>query len=151
MIMLQKLYPFKLSDADMTNIYILYIRSILEQSCQVWHFSITQEERNDLERVQKTACKIILSERYSDYTSALEALNLETLNQRRYTLSLKFAKKCLKYEQTKYMFPLNNTEVADMRQKQKYQVKFAKTSRLLKSSIPQLQRALNDDVNANKK
>ena len=151
MIMLQKLYPFKLSDADMTNIYILYIRSILEQSCQVWHFSITQEERNDLERVQKTACKIILSERYSDYTSALEALNLETLNQRRYTLSLKFAKKCLKYEQTKYMFPLNNTEVADIRQKQKYQVNFAKTSRLLKSSIPQLQRALNDDANANKK
>ena len=44
MIMLHKLYPFNIGDAEMVNIYILFIRSVLEQSCQVWSYSITEEE-----------------------------------------------------------------------------------------------------------
>ena len=48
----------------MVKIYILYIRSILEQSCQVWHYSITEEEKSDLERVQKIAYRIILGDSY---------------------------------------------------------------------------------------
>jgi hypothetical protein len=65
-----------------------------------WHFSITNEEKADIERVQEAACKIILGERYSDYPSALDALNLDSLATRRQTLSLKFVKKCLKFNQT---------------------------------------------------
>ena len=63
MIMLHKLYSFNVDvdDEEMVKIYVLYIRSILEQSCQVWHFSITQEEKGDIERVQKVACRIILN------------------------------------------------------------------------------------------
>ena len=55
--MLHKLYSFNVDvdDEEMVKIYVLYIRSILEQSCQVWHFSITQEEKGDIERVQKVA------------------------------------------------------------------------------------------------
>ena len=140
--MLHKLYSFNLSDEDMVTIYTLYIRSILEQSCQVWHFSITHEEKADIERVQKAACKVILGERYSDYPSALDALNLDSLATRRQTLSLKFAK----FNQTKDMFSLNNNDAIDVRHRDKFQVQFAKGSRLLDSAIPQLQRALNDDA-----
>ena len=139
--MLHKLYSFNLDDEEMVNIYILYIRCILEQSCQVWHFSITQEEKGDIERVQKVAFRIILNSRYTDYDKALEILNLETLSDRREVLSLKFAKKCLKYDQTREMFPLNTSD----RNRYKYHVQYAKGSRLLFSSIPQLQRALNKD------
>ena len=42
------------------NIYIMYIGSILEQSSVVWHHSITNEENEDLERVRRVACKIII-------------------------------------------------------------------------------------------
>ena len=82
MIMLHKLYSFNIGDEDMVNIFILYIRSILEHSCQVWHHSITQEEINDFERVQKVACKIILKNRYSSYDLALDILNPDTLEDR---------------------------------------------------------------------
>ena len=58
MIMLHKLHPFNIGDTEMVNIYILYIRSMSEQSCQVWHFSLTEEEKDDIERVQKVVCKI---------------------------------------------------------------------------------------------
>jgi hypothetical protein len=93
MMMLHKLHSFNVDDEDMVTIYILYIRSILEQSCQVWHFLISQEEKSDLERVQKVACRIILDDRYEDYHSALQLLGLDTLVDRRQKLSLKFAKK----------------------------------------------------------
>ena len=53
MTILRKLAQFKPKIEDMRTIYISYIRSILEQSCQVWHFSLTQENSDDIERVQK--------------------------------------------------------------------------------------------------
>ena len=77
MMILHKLYSFHVSDTDMVNIYVLYIRSILEQSCQVWHYGITDEESANLERVQRVACKVILDERYSTYDQALNDLNLD--------------------------------------------------------------------------
>ena len=143
MLILQKLYAFNIPDEDLVQIYILYIRSILEQNCQVWHYSITNEEKSDLERVQKVATKIILQERYTNYDQALKHLNLDYLTARRDKLCLKFATKCLKHEKTKDMFPLNVQTDHDIRQTQKYHVQFANTNRLRDSAIPQLQRALN--------
>ena len=45
---------------DLKIIYILFIRSILEQSATLWHSSLTNENVNDLERIQKSAIQIIL-------------------------------------------------------------------------------------------
>ena len=39
--MLHKLVEFHVPTEDLVNIFILYIRSILEQSCQVWHSNLT--------------------------------------------------------------------------------------------------------------
>ena len=47
----------------------------------------------DLERVQKSALKVILKDKYGDYKSALRKLNIESLFDRRELLCLKFAKK----------------------------------------------------------
>ena len=68
MILLRNLSQYKPKLEDMRLIYIAYIRSILEQSCQVWHFSLTQENSNDIERVQKNALKVILGNKYNNYT-----------------------------------------------------------------------------------
>ena len=96
MCLLRKVASFKPSRNDLKLIYIQYVRSILEQSCVVWHSSLTQENSTNIERVQKNSLRIILKHEYIDYEQALEKLNLETLKERRETLSLKFAKKCLK-------------------------------------------------------
>jgi hypothetical protein len=69
MIILHKLYSFCMPDSELVNIYILYLRSVLEQSCQLWHYAITEEESWELERVQKVATKVILDSRYIDYPS----------------------------------------------------------------------------------
>ena len=92
---------------DIKNIYILFVRSILEQSATVWHSSLTQENINDLERVQKSAIKVILQENYSSYKQCLAQLNMESLPSRREQLCLNIAEKCVKSEKLKYLFPLN--------------------------------------------
>ena len=69
--------------AGYTYMSCMYIRSLLEKNFQVWNFSISEEEKQNLERVQKFVCKIILNSRYSDYEDALYVLNLESLEKRR--------------------------------------------------------------------
>ena len=68
-----------------------------------------------MERVQKVACRIILNEQYLDYEQALGDLNLETLTHRREKICLKFARNCLKFDQTKDIFPLNSALDVDKR------------------------------------
>ena len=67
MVLLRKLSQFGAPREDLKVIYISYIRSVLEQSAVVWHFGLTEENRHDLERVQKSACKVILRRKYEDY------------------------------------------------------------------------------------
>ena len=50
--LLRKISLFGASWDEMKNIYILYIRSLLEQSSTVWNSGLTKENIQDLERVQ---------------------------------------------------------------------------------------------------
>ena len=86
-----------------------------------------------------------MKNKYSSYEQALDILNLDTLDDRREILCLKFAKKCAKHRKTKDMFPLNPSDDKNTREREKYLVQHATTSRLRDSTLPQLQRALNTD------
>ena len=141
--MLHKLVEFSVPVEDLINIFILYIRSVLEQSCQVWHSSLTFENMTDIERVQKNALKIILKEEYVTYEHALNKVGLECLVERREKLCLKFAKACLKNANVRDMFPYNDSIINDVRQREKFKVTFAHTGRLKDSAIPYMQRLLN--------
>ena len=57
--LLRRIASFGASIEDLRIIYFLFIRSHLEQSATVWHSCLTLENSNDLERVQKSAVKII--------------------------------------------------------------------------------------------
>ena len=89
-------------------IYIQYIRSVLEYGANVWHSGFTNQNRNDIERLQKSSLKIILNNIYVNYKRALKFLNMDSLETRREKLNLTFAKKCLKIERMKHLFPLNS-------------------------------------------
>ena len=78
---------------DLKKIYITYIRSILEQSSVVWHSGLTKKNRRDIERVQKSAVRVIIGKKYDSYKKILKELKLENLDTRREKLCLKFAKK----------------------------------------------------------
>ena len=148
---LRKLSSFKAPISDMKQIFIVYIRSILEQSSNVWHSGLTVQNENDLERVQKVALKIILKDKYQTYESALNLLDLETLKERRNNLCLIFAKKCLKNPKMQSLFPPNNrTHPMDIRNHKHFQVDFAHTERMKDSTILYMQNLLNNEVKERK-
>ena len=112
----------------------------------MWHSSLTEENSNDLERVQKSAIKIILKDKYPGYKQGLAKLGLESLKSRREDLCLNFAKKCVKSDKLQHMFP-KNIKSHDMstRKEEKYNVQFANTERLQNSPIIFMQKLLNMD------
>ena len=68
---------------DLLDIYILFIQSVVEYCSVVFHSSLTQQESNKLEIIQKTCLEIILGDLYEDYPTALELCGLTTLSERR--------------------------------------------------------------------
>ena len=144
--LLRKVASFGASIEDLKEIYILFIRSILEQSAVVWSSSLTIHNKNDLERIQKSAVRIILGNEYKDYKSSLTRLDIQTLEERRNNLCLNFARKFTKSEKLKHMFPLKKTKhEMKTRHKEKFKVKHAKTERLKRSAVIYMQKLLNTD------
>ena len=131
---------------NLKHIYKTFVRSTLEFSSTLWHNSLTIADRQDLERIQKAALKVILQSEYEDYKQALGVLNLDTLNQRRESMALKFAKNGLKDPQFSKLFPLRRVEHGMVaRNSEKYHVNNSNTSRYKASAVPSLQRLLNRD------
>ena len=143
--LLRKVASFGTNIEELKNIYILFVRSLLKQSAIVWHSSLSEENKSDLERVQKTAFKIILGEKYKTYKHALNFLELESLNDRRKTLCLNFALKSSENPKTKHMFPMNDkSHEMITRNSEKFKVQYANNDRLRKSGIIYMQNLLNE-------
>ena len=131
----------------MITLYVLFIRSQLEQSAVVWHSSLTDMNKNDLERIKKSAFKIILGDKYRSYRKSLQELELDTLEQRRENLCLNFALKAIENEKTKHMIPLRNTKnKMKTRNEEIFEVQKANTNRLKDSAIIYMQRLLNHHI-----
>ena len=76
--------------------------------------------------------------------NALEIGKLDSLEERREKLCLKFAKQCLRHEKLKSMFPRKvQNHSMEKRDCQKFVVIKAMTERYKRSSIPSMQRLLN--------
>ena len=143
---LRKTAEFTNNINEKRTIYILYVRSILEQSCVVWHSSLTIENSQDLERVQKAAVRIIIGNKFENYEDALIKANLQKLSDRREQLCLKFAKQCLQSEKNEDIFPLKRKPHNMKTRKQEiFEVKKVNTDRLKYSAIPNMQTLLNED------
>ena len=62
---------FTSSKKDLKEIYQTFLRSVLEQSAVVWHSSLTNKNRSDLERVQKGAVRVIMGQNHKTYKNSL--------------------------------------------------------------------------------
>jgi hypothetical protein len=83
---------------------------------------------------------------YVSYEAALEMCGLETLEARRETRSLSFAQKCTRHVTNHTMFPPNpSTDTHNVRSREVYLVNKARTETYKQSTIPTLQRRLNQE------
>ena len=77
--------------------------------------------------------KVILKDKYTNYESALSELKLETLFKRREMLCLKFAKKSLKLQSFKNMFPLNKKSHCMIKEEEKRLLRIMQTQNVILS------------------
>ena len=78
------------TEDDLYTFYITTIRPVLEYACPAWHSSLTMEECNDIERIQKRALSIIYGNIH--YELFCEANNIDSLYTRRDSLCRDFFK-----------------------------------------------------------
>ena len=91
--LIRKLAGFGAPLSDLKIVYLTFIRSLCEQSCTVWHSSLSVQNEEDIERVQKVALKIMLQNQYKNYQNAMNLMDLQSLKERRTQLCLVFARK----------------------------------------------------------
>ena len=90
---------------------------------------------------------MVLKDKYINYENAKIILNLDSLEERRQILCLKFAKNGIKNNNLNDLFPENDkTHKMKTRAVEKYKVQHANTERLKKSSIIVMQKMLNHDT-----
>ena len=142
---ISRLKSFGVANKDIFHFYFLKIRSVLENLCPVFQPMLTQENREDIERIQKIIVKIVLGQKYDSYEEACVKFSLPTLEERRKKLCLNFALKCLKTEKFKSLFHENNEPSYNLQTvRTKFKVPFCNKARYEKSPIPYMVSLLND-------
>ena len=146
--MITKLKYVGVGMEDLLDIYVLFIRSVTEYCAVAFHSSLTIQQSDKIEKIQKTCLKVILSEMYVSYQAALEMCGLETLFNRREKRCIDFSLKSIKNLRMNIMFPRNpTTSQRFVKHREVFHVNFAKTEEYKKSAIPFCQRLLNDHFN----
>ena len=145
--LLRSVWGLGSSISEMVHLWKLYYLSVLEQSCVVWGGSLTTENKEDLERTQKSFCKLVLRDSYHDYESALLRLDLEKLDTRRQNLMLKFAKNGIANRKLHDPLKLRQTtHNMHQRHHDAYRTTKVHTERFKNSSILFMERLLNNDA-----
>ena len=127
------------------NQYRLIVRSLMETSVPVFSGGLPKTNIDDIEAVQKGVFKIILWGKYKNYENALSLLHEKTLQERRQTISLKFAKKCPNHPKMKHWFEIKQN-LRTRRGNKFVETKF-KTARGNKEPVNYLIRLLNSNPN----
>ena len=148
--MLRRLKNLGANQKSLCAVYIKQIRCVLEMAVPAWNGSITLREKVQIERVQKCAFHIILGDSYNSYENALDHLNLETLEERRFNLSLKFALKVEKSPKFNSWFKPNPRFQNSRTIQPKYCPVAFKHDRLKKSPIGYLTNILNTHYSSHK-
>ena len=128
------------------DVYVKEIRAVLELAVPAWHSGLTIKQAADIERVQRVAVNIILSDCNTglsefSYTMALVTLDLEPLEVRRRKLCNTFARKSLKSRHSD-MFS-RNINKHYTRNRVQFSEQNSRTKRCFKSPLNYLTRLLN--------
>ena len=102
--LLKQLKRFGLNAGGLKCFYVASIRSILEHSCQVFHYGLQEYLSEVIERIPRRALHIVYPQ--LSYQVALDALGLQTLYSRRRDLCNELFESALRDKEHKLQKPL---------------------------------------------
>lgn len=127
---------------ELVQVYKTMIRPTAEYGCVAFYSSYTDEQDEQIERLQDHALKCI----FGPGTSARkmrDCADLPTLRARRIALADKFAKKCSSSALFCHWFPLKESRSGRNKNKEIYKEEKARCKRLMDSPIFYFRRRLN--------
>ena len=124
------------------TVYCTMLRPIIECNSPVYHPMLSQEDSKRLERLQKTALKLIFGFNKT-YTELLDCAKIQSLEKRREAAFVKFAHNLSTSERFSKWFPLTSETNINLRSKKKFKEEFARTDRLFNSPLFSMRRELN--------
>ena len=139
--MLRRLKKLGASQKILIDIYNKHIRSILEYAVPVWGSLLTNENCDDIERVQKCAYTIIFG--HSSSTKLLMKSKNVTLSERRTLLFKKFAVQSASSENFSTWFR-KRPQIVNTRKPNTYVEVPARCERWMSSPIPMMTTYLNN-------
>ncbi len=136
--MLRSLKKFGFDRDELCVVYCGYVRPILEYADAVWHPSISVKQGNDIESIQKRACRTILGGDFRSYNDALVSCGLDSLSDRRVEHCRRFAEGLPNNDRTRCLIPPSRLEShgRNLRNCHKISILPAKTKRFQCSPIP---------------
>ena len=127
----------------LTDFYKKEVRVHLEYSVPVWYSSITREQSNSIEKIQRWAASLILDNWTLSYRVKCTILSIEPLFLRRKSIALNFALPSIKNPKHSDLFTKNKTVYKTRNANKLYQETMARTQRFFKSLLLSLTRDLN--------
>ena len=142
---LRRLSKLGASTATLLTIYKSAVRSVIETASPVFAGGLRVTNSDAIESVQKAAFKIILRGKYESYQNALLVLDEATLEERRETISLRFAKKSTQHPKMSHLF--NKKKNSKTRKGKKLFIEPRTfSSRAFNGPVPYMIRLLNSQV-----
>ena len=127
---------------DLLKAFNTLVRPTLEYAVPTYHPMLNITMKNEIEKVQMRASKIIFGWE-SDYQELLDNETIQSLESRRKKITLKFAQKAEKNARFSHWFQ-KNVPNRDLRKNLTYVEEFARTNRLRNSPLYYMRRALNE-------
>ena len=124
------------------RIFSAMIRPVIEFAAQIYHHMLSDEINGEIERLQRDVLKCIFGFK-TPYRVALEKSGLESLEERRKSLALKFALDAEKNPRYSSWFPAHEEYRHNIRDKAKYKEDFALYDRTRNSPVFAMRRMLN--------
>ena len=122
------------------DLYEKQVRSVLEYASPVWGSMLSNDDIDEIERVQKAALTIIYGHR--SYDEIIKSNKITTLSERRDMILRKFANKNARHPIFSSWFKINENK-ANTRHPKRYKELSARCEKWFMSPIPVMTRLLN--------
>lgn len=137
----------RIDPSSLIKVYTICLRPVLEYGCQIWNYNSPDYLKEEIERIQRRALRIICP--YLSYNKALTANNIPLLSQRRNELCQTYFKKLLNPKhKLNDLIPqrCKDLRLQNLRNDQHIDTLQCKTSRFYKSFIPSSIVDFNDSL-----
>ena len=143
--LLRRLKSLGLPPPELKSIFSLFILPKITYASPAWSSSLSNTQKDSLEKVQKRACKIILGSTYTSYDAALQALNMPPLCNVFHSNLERFGRKLLNHPLHRHLLPPPNPKAHRDTRHHNVLVPFrARTERYKHSPIPTIVNILNN-------